>query len=247
MHQLLTHTSGLPSGLLPPGITARSPDDLVNWLRAATPVRLDGGSLYSDMGMFLLGWMAETATETDLFSLANRLVFKPLHLDFRVRVDPKSESVAATRECPGRHRVLQGEPQNLGTYAWGRLAGHAGLFGQVHSLLDYGRAWLDWRLLPWPREFSWQAVQAYVVGRGLGWMLSGNPQFVPDASWPPDAFGHTGFTGTAIAVVPCLDLVAVLLSNRTHGRPLDDTGRDIASLRSSFFGTILALARQARR
>jgi CubicO group peptidase (beta-lactamase class C family) len=32
----------------------------------------------------------------------------------------------------------------------------------------------------------------------------------------PRSFGHTGFTGTSVAVDPDQDLVAVLLTNRVH-------------------------------
>jgi CubicO group peptidase (beta-lactamase class C family) len=33
---------------------------------------------------------------------------------------------------------------------------------------------------------------------------------------PPETFGHTGFTGPAMIVVPQLELIVVVLSNRVY-------------------------------
>jgi serine-type D-Ala-D-Ala carboxypeptidase len=50
---------------------------------------------------------------------------------------------------------------------------------------------------------------------GLGWMLN-RPNFMGAA--PAGTFGHTGFTGPAIVVVPARRLVVVVLSNRVYPR-----------------------------
>jgi len=34
--------------------------------------------------------------------------------------------------------------------------------------------------------------------------------------FPPDAFGHTGFTGTSLWIDPSRELFVVLLTNRVH-------------------------------
>ena len=58
------------------------------------------------------------------------------------------------------------------------------------------------------------------VTRGLGWQLRGSRPQDEDASHlaplGPGAFGHTGFTGTSIAIDPTRDLVIVLLTNRVY-------------------------------
>jgi serine-type D-Ala-D-Ala carboxypeptidase len=53
------------------------------------------------------------------------------------------------------------------------------------------------------------------VACGLGWMLE-RPNFMGAA--PAGTFGHTGFTGPAIVVVPTRQLIVVLLSNRVYPR-----------------------------
>jgi CubicO group peptidase (beta-lactamase class C family) len=50
---------------------------------------------------------------------------------------------------------------------------------------------------------------------GLGWMID-RPNFMGEA--PPGTFGHTGFTGPAIVVVPERRLVIVVLNNRVYPR-----------------------------
>src|SRR5258706_677710 len=49
------------------------------------------------------------------------------------------------------------------------------------------------------------------MGCGLGWMID-RPGFMGSA--PAGTFGHTGFTGPALAVVPQEQLIIVVLSNR---------------------------------
>jgi serine-type D-Ala-D-Ala carboxypeptidase len=53
------------------------------------------------------------------------------------------------------------------------------------------------------------------VACGLGWMVD-RPNFMGVA--PAGSFGHTGFTGPAIIVVPGCHLIIVLLSNRVYPR-----------------------------
>ena len=48
---------------------------------------------------------------------------------------------------------------------------------------------------------------------GLGWMLD-RPNFMGRA--PAGSFGHTGFTGPALVVVPREQLIVVVLSNRVY-------------------------------
>jgi len=60
--------------------------------------------------------------------------------------------------------------------------------------------------------------------RGVGWQkpdLPGMPFATPSAAWAGQmmstaAFGHTGFTGTSIAIDPVNDVFIVLLSNRVN-------------------------------
>lgn len=237
--QLLTHSAGLPSGFpLPPG-GIPMPDAIRQAVLTAPLDPTPEGSRYSDVGMFLLGLLVEAVTGTSLWDAAQTMIFGSLGLDFRTRIDPTRESVAATRFCPIRGKILQGEPQNPVTYGWGRLAGHAGLFGQAGTVMAYGQQWLAPSRLLWSEELTRMAVSTRVPGRGLGWMLAGCPQFMAGVPWPADTYGHTGFTGTAVAIIPSRAVVAVLLSNRTHGVSPETSEAVIRQLRTMFFGAVV--------
>jgi CubicO group peptidase (beta-lactamase class C family) len=49
---------------------------------------------------------------------------------------------------------------------------------------------------------------------GLGWMMDPENSFMKNS--PDGTFGHTGFTGTSISVVPEYDLSVILLINRQN-------------------------------
>ncbi|MBK9934475.1 MAG: serine hydrolase [Cytophagaceae bacterium] len=53
-----------------------------------------------------------------------------------------------------------------------------------------------------------------IFKNGLGWMMDPQNAFMRKA--PKGTFGHTGFTGTSIAVVPEENLSVVLLINRQN-------------------------------
>ena len=49
---------------------------------------------------------------------------------------------------------------------------------------------------------------------GLGWMMDPANSFMKNA--PEGSFGHTGFTGTSIAVIPQSGISVILLINRQN-------------------------------
>jgi CubicO group peptidase (beta-lactamase class C family) len=55
---------------------------------------------------------------------------------------------------------------------------------------------------------------------GLGWMMNPDNSFMKNA--PEGSFGHTGFTGTSIAVIPRDKVSVILLINRQNCGLLDD-------------------------
>ena len=54
------------------------------------------------------------------------------------------------------------------------------------------------------------------VRRGLGFHLAGTPENFMGDLFPATSFGHTGFTGTSLAIDPDTGFWVVLLSNRVH-------------------------------
>jgi CubicO group peptidase (beta-lactamase class C family) len=55
-----------------------------------------------------------------------------------------------------------------------------------------------------------------IGGSSLGWFTPPNGMLPSGDFLPDDAFGHTGFTGTSLVLVPSLDLAVILLTNRVY-------------------------------
>ena len=118
-----------------------------------------------------------------------------------------------------RNYVLKGEVNDGNAwYSSGGIAGSAGLFSTVDDmqklvdmLLHEGRVG--------SRQFiSSKVVRSFFVkdqfNNGLGWMMDTTDSFMKDG--PAGTFGHTGFTGTSITVVPEYGLSEILLINRQN-------------------------------
>ncbi|MBS1921571.1 MAG: serine hydrolase [Bacteroidetes bacterium] len=118
-----------------------------------------------------------------------------------------------------RHYVVKGEVNDGNAwYAMQGVSGHAGLFStmdDVQKLVDM--------LMNKGRVSNKQFIAASVIDsffvedrfhNGLGWMMDSTNSFMKDG--PPGTFGHTGFTGTSIAVVPEYNFSVILFINRQN-------------------------------
>jgi len=56
--------------------------------------------------------------------------------------------------------------------------------------------------------------------RALAWQLAATPDSTAGPLLPRDAFGHLGFSGTSCWIDAARARVFILLTNRTHARPL---------------------------
>ncbi|MFE2378949.1 serine hydrolase domain-containing protein [Streptomyces sp. NPDC059398] len=237
LHQLMTHTSGLP-GQVPlyrDNPTRAALLDAVRELPLTAPpgTRVQ----YSSQGFILLGLIAEAATGRPLDRLVTELVCAPLGMTetcFTPDAAGRARAVA-TEDCPWRGRVVTGEVHDENAVVLGGVAAHAGLFAPLHDMERLGRS-----LAGGAREILRPATYALMTAghtdglalrRGLAWQgqdPAGSP--VGD-SFGPASYGHTGFTGTSLWVDPAAGRYAVLLTNRVH--PSRD-GDGITAVRRAF-------------
>src|SRR5512133_212080 len=118
-----------------------------------------------------------------------------------------------------RTYTLRGEVNDGNAwYANGGISGAAGLFSNaedlqklVDMLLNNGKTG--------KRQFiSEKTIRLFLTkdkfGNGLGWMMDPENSFMKNG--PAGTFGHTGFTGTSISVVPKYGLSIILLINRQN-------------------------------
>lgn len=154
--------------------------------------------------------------------------------NFGYDVDVAPESWNGWREYTLRGEVNDGNAW----YAHGGIAGHAGLFSTVDDLqvlldLMINRGRIDEKQL-----ISSSVIDTFLTkgphGNGLGWAMEKN--IISAEGSPEGTFGHTGFTGTSVVVVPHDSLSVILLTNRQNaGRQDNGYYFDLGQLRQDIF------------
>ncbi len=250
--QLLTHTSGMApwravfrdaGPVLPP---ADEPDPVspaerrdagLDTICSYPFVARPGEEFrYSDLGFMLLGEAVSRINGTPLDLAMRTLIRDRLGLDSLtyapVRAGRPKERIAPTSlDDDWRGRRCWGEVEDENAAGLGGVAGHAGLFATAHDVARFGMAWLRrdprLRLDRMQQTAVTNLTQGMGAARGLGWQVQPTDHLEP---FSPTAYGHTGFTGTSIAIDPGRDLVVVLLTNRVYaGR----THKGIEELRTN--------------
>lgn len=258
LRELLTHSSGLPGwrpfyerinpeGKIPSSEGARdqAKQAMLRSITAEAPVYERGTrSLYSDLGFMLLGMIVERCSRKDLGHFFDHFITIPLNglrmeyvlrerlTEFLESANRHDGGVAPTEVDSWRGRLLCGEVHDQNAAALGGMAGHAGLFGNVDSVLAITGEWinayhgrqaiLDQGMV---REFTRRQKAEGTSSWALGW----DTPSVPSSAgryFTAGAFGHLGYTGTSIWIDPVRELEVVLLSNRVHPSSKNDAIRE---------------------
>jgi len=194
-------------------------------------------SVYSDLGVILLGAVLERVGGEPFEGLVRSRVLDPLSMSHTTfRPDPAlRDHIAPTERDPWRGRVLCGEVHDENAFALGGIAPHAGLFGTAGDLARFAQMLLNGGTLDGRRVVEADTVRSFTTRplvpgstRALGWdtpgdgkghrsSVPGEPGYSTAGSlFSARSFGHTGFTGTSLWVDPERDLFVVLLTNRVH-------------------------------
>jgi serine-type D-Ala-D-Ala carboxypeptidase len=246
VRHLLTHTSGLPAWL-PLYINAEGdPARTLDVIASQTLEQAPGTRVvYSDLGFITLGLLLQRVADTSLAELARREIFSPLSLK-RTFFNPEKSLQTEIAACessgnqyerdvcetqygahPGkgwRDQTIWGEVHDGNAYFLGGAAGHAGLFSTARETLRIAGQFLpnSTQLLA-PDTcalFRTNMTEGLNEARSLAWQLAATPESAAGPLLPPDAFGHLGFTGTSCWIDPERERIFILLTNRTHARPL---------------------------
>ena len=177
---------------------------------------------YSDLGFVLLMAVVEQSSGQPFEQFVQREVFTPFGMRNARFVPTNGAALAGaapTEADAARGGIVTGYVHDENGFAMGGISGHAGMFATGRDVLEYGVALLGGGRGVLPRDLLAQATRPAGLGgdttRGLGFqMLSSGSYAGTEVS--PDAFGHTGFTGTSLWCDPRLDLCVVLLTNRVH-------------------------------
>lgn len=225
-------------------------------------------TVYSDIGIMTLSWIMEEVTHQPQDEWLQEHVFGPLGmLDTGYNPDPAlTPRIAATEmDTLWRHEMVWGRVHDENADAMGGVAGHAGLFSTAVDLSVFARMMLNngtaptctpgepaGEPCPVARPQALQLLDPEVLhlfthrwdaesSRALGWDTPSEHSSGGDYV-TPDAFGHTGFTGTSIWMDPDLDIWIILLTNRVH--PTRDNQKHIPLRRAVADAAILSITDQ---
>ncbi|MDQ3698205.1 MAG: serine hydrolase [Gemmatimonadota bacterium] len=227
VRHLLTHSSGLPAWR-PLHKEATSPESAMA-IVYATPLDTVPGArtVYSDLGVILLGKIVERVSGEPLDRYLAQNVFAPLGMS-ETGYRPDSAllpRIAPTEFDPWRQRHLRGEVHDENAFALGGVAGHAGLFSSAHDLARFAQSLLaayrgtgeeGGGIVPRATLVQFTTVQDSLLShRALGWETASGENSA-GRRLSRQAFGHTGFTGTSVWIDPQRDLFIILLSNRVN-------------------------------
>lgn len=245
IRHLLRHRGGVTEWQ-PIYLSATEPDranDVIDRLPlVAVP---DTVRRYSDLGFIVLGRIVSIAAGAPFSQAVADLVTTPLGLtstrfgraaspdvamsSFGDRIErdmiesgsPYATPFRARDFTMARTEAVVGEVNDGNAFhAYQGVAGHAGLFSNLHDLVTFGLALArpDERAEVWRPEV---VQEFFAPGPDEGQALGFRRYRVDVAGNRADMLGHTGFVGCAVGFVPRYSLVVAVAGNRlvTDGRP----------------------------
>lgn len=245
IRQLLTHTSGLPAWR-PLYLLTNDAKDGVLPAIAAEPLQYKPGErvVYSDLGFIVLGFLLQRMSGRALNDLAHEQIFGPLNLR-QTFFNPAAVTRTGVAACETgnayerdmcerdfagrsyggwRNEIIWGQVHDGNAFFLGGFAGHAGLFSSAGDTLRLANQFIREQsklLKPETCElFRLNMTEGLNQARSFAWQLASTKDSTAGPDLPSDAFGHTGFTGTSCWVDAARQRVFILLTNRTHVRPL---------------------------
>ncbi|WP_443078914.1 serine hydrolase [Streptomyces sp. NBC_01497] len=229
VRMLLTHISGLQADL--PFYDEPDRAAMLRLLWDEAPIHPPGTVyLYSDLNMISLQLVLEKITGSPLDELVRTGITEPLGMT-RTRYNPPASwkpAIAATEvERPPwsalSRGLVWGEVHDENAYAFGGVAGHAGVFSRAWDLAVLARTLLNGGAYGSRRILEPDSVRLMFTNfntgfpgddHALGWELY--QHWYMGAMATPATAGHTGFTGTSIVIDPTSDSFLIVLGNSVH-------------------------------
>jgi CubicO group peptidase (beta-lactamase class C family) len=242
IRHLLTHSSGLPSGLPPK--PAWHGDAAAHELACKQVVTHPPGTFfrYSDINYVLLGQLVQKVSGMPLNEFARTHLYEPLKMldtgylplkrlgsDAQALIAPTQKGKEGGETAHGDlapGQLLQGVVHDPTARRMDGVAGSAGVFTTVHDVARYARMLLQGGELDGVRVLSQESVRLMTTAqspagiealRGLGMDINSPYAVRPRGTvFPVGSYGHTGFTGCILWIDPQARAFYVLLSNRVY-------------------------------
>ena len=207
---------------------------------------------YSCLNAILCAEIVETVSGSPLDEFAAEHVFRPLGMrdtgfNPPERLWPRCVPTTPAERGRGQGGFLTGQVHDPLAAMQGGVSGNAGLFSTVADLHRFAQMVLNGGELDGVRVLSADAVRMMTTVRNPGAKnVKGHPDrrgllwdiYYPDAGDTGVdalfAFGHTGYTGTAIRFYPEQGVYVIALANRVHP---DDSG-EVGAFRREIWRTV---------
>ncbi|MBT5926758.1 MAG: beta-lactamase family protein, partial [Verrucomicrobia bacterium] len=237
IRHLMTHTSGLRPGLSLGDPWEGAPEAIHRACQESLVTPPGTKFKYSDINFILLGEIVHRVSGKPLHQFASEEVFQPLRMD-HTRFLPPADWIQKTAPTTKLNdSYIRGVVHDPTSRRMGGVAGHAGLFTCASDLARFARMMLGQGEVDGVRVFKPETITLMTSiqspidvpeKRGLGWDIDSPYSSPRGYHFPIGSYGHTGWTGTSIWIVPQTDTFLIFLSNRNH--PTED-------------GTVVALRR----
>jgi len=245
IRELLTHTSGLPAWRPLYLLSQGSREGALAVIADQALLHKPGERVvYSDLGFIVLGFLLERLRGASLADQAQREIFAPLKL-VRTFFNPAHATQTGVAACENgngyehdmcqrdfpnqpysdwRAGTIWGEVHDGNAHFLGGFAGHAGLFSNADDSLRLANQFIAGQSQLLSKAtcalFRQDMTGGLNEARSFAWQLAATRDSTAGPSLPPDAFGHTGFTGTSCWIDAEHERVFILLTNRTHHHSL---------------------------
>lgn len=223
VRQLLTHTGGLiPDNSIKD--YAEGPEQAFEKInKLGTYVEPGSKFVYTDVGFIVLARIVQKVSGKNVHEYSQERIFRPLGMSATGYLPNERlrEKAAVTQERDGQ--PMRGEVHDPRAFALGGIAGHAGLFSTAPDLAKYAQMMINGGRLnnvtvlrPETVALMTAPVEVSAGLRTLGWDMRSTYSSNRGDLMSKAAFGHGGFTGTAMWIDPVQKLFVIFLSNRVH-------------------------------
>lgn len=244
VRQLLVHMGGLIPDNAMKDYAGTPAESMEKIYALSTYVPPGEKFVYTDVGFIVLADLVQRVSGMDVHQYSQQKIFQPLGMHetgYLPDADLQARA-AVTQERNGQ--LMRGQVHDPRAWALGGIAGHAGLFSTASDLARYGQMLLNGGSLngvvimqPETVALMIQPVEVSSGLRGLGWDIKSPYSSNRGDLFSPSAFGHGGFTGTAMWMDPELQMFVIFLSNRVH-----PDGKGSVNALAGRIGTLAAAA-----
>jgi len=237
LRMLMTHTAGLkPFDRYYMMFPERHAHDKIIHEIATSKLQAVPGTefIYSDLSFITLGDIVQRVSGEGLDKFASDNIFKPLGMkdtmfnppaSLKPRIAPTQYFTVTNADGTTKSVMKRGEVHDDNAWVQDGVSGHAGLFSTVHDVAIFCQMMLNRGSYRYKQILSPITVDAMThdqarLGpggdqRGLGWDINtGYSNLRGDIF--EGGYGHSGFTGTSVWIVPKEKLAIIILTNRVH-------------------------------